>query len=535
MTSWKRCLTGFLILILLAAIVVSASPRTLAQESGGSATVVFSSDWGILDPAATAVTFARNIMQFIFDPLLRTDPATGEVVPGLAESFEVSEDGTVITLKLRSGVTFHDGTPLTAEAVKFSFDRIVDPELNSPMAAQITGNVASIETPDELTVVITLNEPFAPFLDSLTQVSLAPVSPTAVEALGADFGLQPVGTGPFKFVSMAPDEELVLARNEAYNWAPAFYDHQGPPYLEELRVLNVTEAATRMALIETGEVDVIYSPINRQVPDFENDPGFYVQYATRPGVPRVFVLNTERPPLDDPAVRRALAWAIDRERILNEVFEGIGGVAQGVITPGLAGFWAEGVDQWPGFDLERATSLLAEAGWTDTDGDGFLDKDGERFVLTYGQIPGFPFDQYTQIIAADLRKIGVELVPEAEEQAAYLADMRAGKWHMTGMLFAATDPDVLYIVAHSSSIDSAWNTARYNNPEVDALLEQARVTIDQAARAELYKQVQQIMLEEMPYIPYYLIQNAQIVNARLQGFKTDAQAFLDFYDAYIEE
>jgi peptide/nickel transport system substrate-binding protein len=279
--------------------------------------------------------------------------------------------------------------------VQFSLDRITDPELNSPMAAQITGNVATIETPDELTVVITLNEPFAPFLDSLTQVSLAPVSPAAVEELGADFGQSPVGTGPFRFVSTVPDEQVVLARNDDYAWAPDYYDNQGPPYLDELIVLNVPEASTRMALIETAEIDLVYNPISGQVAFFEDDPDFYVQYATRAGVPRVFVLNTEMPPMDDPVVRNAIAWAIDRERILSEVFSDIGEVARGVITPGLLGYWAEGEDQWPDYDLDRAAELLDEAGW-ELNADGLREKDGETLSLTYGQIPGFPFDQYAR-------------------------------------------------------------------------------------------------------------------------------------------
>jgi peptide/nickel transport system substrate-binding protein len=111
--------------------------------------------------------------------------------------------------------------------------------------------------------------------------------------------------------------------------------------------------------------------------------------------------------------------------------------------------------------------------------------------------------------------------------------MRAGRWHMTGMLFAATDPDVLFIIAHSSSIDEAWNTARYNNSEVDALIEAGRVTLDQEARAGIYREIQQIMAEELPYVPFYLIQNPHIITSRVQGFRTDSQAFLDFYETYI--
>ncbi len=524
-----------LVLCLLCCLLIVPFSGVMAQEpqSGGTLTFAFSSDWGVLDPAATTVTFARNIMRFVYDPLLRKDPATGAIVPGLAESFESSEDGTVITLNLRQDVTFHDGTPFNAESVRFSFERINDPELASPWAAAISGPVESLETPDDFTVVITLAEPFAPYLDSLTQIGLAPVSQAAVEEFGQDFGLNPVGTGPFRFVSTIPDEEVVLERNPDYNWGPSYADHEGPAYLDQIIVLNVEEGSTRMALVETGDVNLVYNPLINQLSSFADDPGFMVATAVRPGVPRVFVLNTEVFPFDDPATRQAVAWAVDRERMLNEVFDNIGAVPGGVLTRGLFGYWADGEADWPGYDLDRAAELLAEAGWEDTDGDGVVEKDGQPFSITYGQIPGFPFDQFGQIFVADLAKIGVEVSIENEEQAAYLADLRAGKWELAGMLFPATDPDVLFVIAHSSSIDAAWNTARYNNPDVDRLLAEGRVTLDQEARAAIYEEIQQIMLADMPYIPFYQIEQAFLMTSDVQGFKTDAQGFFDFYDTWF--
>ncbi len=521
------------LLCLLMVVLLIPALGIHAQTSGGTLRFAFNADWGVLDPAVTSTTFGRNILQFIYDPLLRKNPETGEIVPGLAESFESSEDGMTLTLHLRDGVTFHDGTPLTSAAVKFSFDRISDPALASPYAASIVGPVASIETPDDLTVVITLNAPFAPYLDSLTQAALAPVSPAAVEQYGADFGLNPVGTGPFRLVSNAPDEEVVLERNPDYNWAPDYYDHQGPAYLDGIVVLNVTDDSTRMSLVETGDVDLIYNPLINQLDFFRDDPAYTIATAIRPGVPRVVILNTEAFPFDDAATRRAVAWGIDRERLLAEVWSGIGNVPAGIITPNLLGFWADG--EWPGYDPDMALSLLAEAGWMDSDGDGILDKDGQAFSITWGQTPGFPSEQFGQIIVNDLAQLGIDVTIETEDQAAYLADIRAGKWQIASMLFAATDPDVLYTVAHSASIDAAWNTARYNNPDLDALLLQGRTTLDQTARAAIYQQAQEILLNDMPYIPFYQIDLAFVLSSRVQGFRTDAQGFFDFYETYFAE
>ncbi len=525
----------FLLVVLVLLLPLYSLSAQSTPVSGGTLTFAFNADWGVLDPAVTSTTFGRNILQFIYDPLLRKDPSTGAIVPGLAESFEASEDGKTITLHLRQGVIFQDGTPLNSAAVKFSFDRISDPALASPYAATIVGPVESIETPDDYTVVIHMKQPYAPYLDSLTQAALAPVSPAAVAQYGADFGLNPVGTGPFKVVSNSPDEEIVLARNEDYNWAPDFYDHQGPAYLEQLVVQNVTDDSTRMSLIETGDIDLIYNPLINQLDSFRDDPAYTIATAVRPGVPRSIILNTSRFPFDDVATRQALGWAVDRQRLLDEVWAGIGSIPSSILTPNLLGFWTEGAAQWPGYDPDKAAQLLADAGWSDSDGDGILDKDGHAFAITYGQTPGFPSETFGQIIVNDLTKLGISVTIENEDQAAYLADIRAGKWEIATFLFAATDPDVLYTVADSASIDSAWNTARYTNPEVDDLLAQGRTTLDQALRADIYKQVQTILLNDMPYIPFYQIDLAFILNSKVQGFRTDAQGFFDFYETYFSE
>jgi peptide/nickel transport system substrate-binding protein len=473
-------------------------------------------------------------MLFVYDPILRMNPETGEIVPGLAESYEIEND-VVITLKIREDVTFHDGTPLNAEAIKFSLDRVQDPDLKSPWAQTIAGPVESIEVTGEYTLVITLKKPFAPFLDSLTKTSLAPVSPAAVEKWGVNYAQHPTGTGPFMLKEEIPNERLVLVRNPDYNWAPDYYNHQGPVYLDELIVLNVAEDSTRMAMGESGEIDLIYNPLNRMLPDFEASPDFYIYYATRPGVPRVLVLNTERWPFDDPLVRRAVAHAIDKERILEETFEGIGAVAHNVLTPNLLGYCTECEATAPGYDPEKAKQLLAEAGWKDTNGDGILEKDGKEFRIDYGSIPGMPFDITDQIYQANLKAVGIVMTIEGEEQAAYLQHMREGKWNAAGMLFVATDPDVLYTVLHSSSIDAAWNTPRYNNPAMDALLEAGRTTLDQTARAKIYQDIQKLAWEDVPYVPYYVIKNAYVLNSRVQGFTTDIQAFLDFYDTWVTD
>lgn len=526
---------GLLCCALVAACSGSQSTTNTTASTpvkGGTITLALSAGWDVLDPAATAFTFSRQIMQFIYDPLLARDPKTSKIVPGLAQSFNVSSDGTTITLKIRGNVKFQDGTVCDADAVAFSLNRIQDPALKSPMAATISGPVQSIKAADSSTVVIALKKPFVPFLDSLTQVSLAPVSPTAVQKYGKDFGSHPVGTGPFMFQSQVPNDNVVLVRNPDYNWAPSFYQHQGAAYLDKVVIRNVPEDATRMALEQSGSIDVVYAPIVSQLPEYESNRKFYVVQATRPGMPRSFILNTAIWPFDDPKTRQAMPYAINKEQILKSAYGNIGGVADSILTPNVFGYSKSAGSTAPTYDVNKAKQLLADAGWK-PGSDGILVKDGKRFSITYGSQNTTSFNIQDQILQANLKAVGIDMQIQDEEQAAILDDIRRGKWPMSTMLFAATDPDVLYTVLYSKSIGTAWNTAKYSNSQMDALLDQGRTELDQTKRADIYAQAQKLVLQDVPYIPFYNIKNPYIVNARVHNFGYDIQAFWVLYDTWV--
>jgi len=526
---------GLLCCALLAACGSSQTTSNTTATTpvkGGTITLALSAGWDVLDPAATAFTFSRQIMQFIYDPLLARDPKTSKIVPGLAQSYNVSSDGTTITLKIRGNVKFHDGTVCDADAVAFSLNRIQDPALKSPMAATISGPVQSIKATDSSTVVITLKKPFAPFLDSLTQVSLAPVSPTAVQKYGKDYGSHPVGTGPFMFQSQVPNDNVVLVRNPDYKWAPSFYQHQGAAYLDKVVIRNVPEDATRMALEQSGAIDVVYAPIVSQLPEYQNNRKFSVVQATRPGMPRSFILNTAIWPFDDPKTRQAMPYAINKEQILKSAYGNIGGVADSILTPNLFGYSKATGSTAPSYDANKAKQLLADAGWK-PGSDGILVKDGKRFSITYGSQNTTSFNIQDQILQANLKAVGIDMQIQDEEQAAILDDIRRGKWPMSTMLFAATDPDVLYTILHSKSIGTAWNTSKYSNPQMDALLDQGRTELDQTKRADIYAQAQKLVVQDVPYIPFYNIKNPYIVNARVHNFGYDTQAFWVLYDTWV--
>lgn len=527
-------------LALLAVASASAGPArhaaapdaAQAPRPGGTMTIGLSAGFDPLDPATTSNTLARLTMKFIYDTLLQRDPKTGEIVPSLARSYNVTKDGKIITIRLRTGVTFHDGTRFDAQSVVFSINRILDPKTRSPHRASIVGPVRRIRALNPQTIRIVMNYPFSPFLDTLTQVGFAPVSPTAVRRWGTDFARHPTGTGPFMVESVTPGDRVTMVRFPRYNWAPSFERRNGQAYLARVVVRVVPEDATRMALGRSGDIDLVYAPIFSQLASLRGNSQFAVRPAPRSGVPRSFIFNTSRWPFDDVKVRQAVAHAINKAQILAAAYGGNGSVAANILTPGLFGYSQAAAKLVPPFNPARARQLLQQAGWT-AGSDGVLVKNGQRFSITYGtSTPGTSFQITSQIVQANLKEIGIEAKIESEAVAAYLEDIRAGKWHLADFLFAASDPDVLFTILHSSSINAAWNTSRYKSAQMDRLLLQARQALDSKARASLYAQIQNIVMTQLPYVPYYNITQPFIVNTRIQGLTIDGQGFYDLYNAW---
>ena len=363
---------------LVAALAVTFfATRAPAQPvAGGDFTFGYSSSFvDILDPHVTSQSVSHFIMLNIFDPLvsLRAD---GQVFPGLAESWTSSPDGLVWTFKLKQGVKFHDGTPLNAEAVKFSFDRMVDPETKSRQAGvALRGFYDRSEVVDANTVRIVLKKPKASFLTVISQAFFAPVSPKAVKELGAEFGRHPVGTGPFKFVEWVQNQHVKLVRNPDYNWGPS-YLHKGPANFATLTFRQIPDAGARLAALESGQVDAIDLPPTHQIMRLKADPRFQVKSAPQPGMPWGWPMNTKRAPTNDLKVRQAMIYALDREGLVRSVHQGVFKPAYGPLTPATFAYNPAVEKMYP-YDPKKAEALLDEAGWK-KGADGMRAKDGVR-------------------------------------------------------------------------------------------------------------------------------------------------------------
>jgi len=491
-----------------------------------------------IDPHVNVSSELGIPLTSVYDTLVWQD-LDGKFVPGLAESWEVSEDGLTYTFHLRQDVKFHDGAPFNSQAVKSNLDRIVDPQTKSQKAVFMLGPYDHAEVVDDYTVKVYLKEPFAPLLDSLSQVYLGMASPAAIEKWGLDYQMHQVGTGPFMFKEYVPKDHLTLTRNPDYNWPPAVFGHQGAAYLQEVEFRFFVEPATRVLALEAGEAHIMGEMPPQDAQRLSDDPGFQLIPAALPGTPLQIFLNTERPPTDDLSVRQALVYATDREAIVMAIFKNLSPVAHSplnAVTIGAAAKtmpYDEEVAGLYNYNPELAKDLLKEAGWVDVDGDGVLEKDSqplrvEAYLMGWGFMP-----EVAQLVQAQFKAVGVEMQSQVVAYPAALEAAREGKHNLIPFALSSSDPDILRTFFHS---EGGFNWAKVRAPRLDALLEEGARTLDPEKRKEIYAEAQQIIMAEALIIPIRDYVNINAASAQVKGLRYDSRGWFPWlYDVYLAE
>ena len=467
--------------------------------------------WGIeqgfvtLDPADRGSAPDAHFEELIFDRLIQRpdhfnlDGTVPEWRPGLATSWSANADGTVWTFNLRQGVEFHKGYgPFTGDDVKFSFDRMADPANNFPRQGEYN-MVREIVIVDDYTVEMRLVEPFAPFLLYIAiQEGGKIVSRRAVEEMGnAQFAQNPIGTGPYVFESAVPGGEIVVVANEAY-WG-------GRPEVDVARLVVIPDQSVQALAMLRGEVDWIRirdSTIYRQL---LGQPGIQIiRHPTAAFQNWEVWLNTERGPLGDKRVRHAMLHALDREAMVEAFIPDLSaGTAWTFVRPSHVGQLPR--EELPAyeFDPEKARQLLAEAGYAN----GFT-------VSTVAINQAFMTDMLTAMKEywAD---VGITLEIEVLDIAAWNARLAAGDFDMwVGSSGRAEIDQVLFNYHSANPPSSRGNYSRYNNPWVDNLIELQRATLDVEARANIIRELQQIIMEDLPVLPIVYIQDVTAVSDR---------------------
>jgi len=475
-----------------------------------------------LDPHRVTAVNDFRILVNLYEGLVRFSDGTLEVEPALADSWEISEDGTTYTFTLRDGVTFHDGTPFDAEAVKFNFDRMLDE--NHPYhdtgpfpLSFFFSAIEETEVIDDRTVAFHLAEPYAPLLSNMAYPTGLIVSPTAVMEHGADYGRNPSGTGPFQFAVWEANRQVALERNEDY-WG-------GAPELRGVVFRPITDANARVNEMLAGGIDLMVEVPPDMVAQFDEDPDFTMYEQAGPHL-WFLILNLREGPFTDQRMRQAANYAINKEAIVTEVLQGTATVAASPIPPAFAWAYNEDLQPYP-YDPDRARELIAEAGYGDGAEVTFLVTEGGSGMLD-------PVAMGTAI-QADLADVGIDANIETYEWNTFLGIVNPGlegRGDMAEMAWMTNDPDTLPFLALRTGAfpeEGGFNSGYYSNPEVDALLEQARVSTDQNERADLYRQVQAIVYEDAPWVFVANWQQNAVSTDAVSGFALQPSFLLDLY------
>jgi peptide/nickel transport system substrate-binding protein len=507
----KRLHVSWLLALILVLLLAACSGNEEAGDSGeggetaeadkAGGTLVYGrgADSVSLDPINVTDGESIRVTHNIFETLLEYDQNL-ELQPKLATEYESSEDGLTWTFQLREGVKFHDGTDFNAEAVVFNFERWMDPEnphhqgefpyypfLYGGFKGDENHLIEHVKATGEHELEIKLKRKTAPFLSYLAISMFGIASPAAIEEYGAALDEHPVGTGPFMFEEWTRNNTITLAKNPDY-WM------EGKPYLDQVIYQVIPENAARLNALQTGEIDVLDGMNATDTTAVEGSDG--LELLKRPSFNIGYMaLNTEKEPFNDPLVRKAINMAINKDEIVDAFYNGLAETATSPLPPSLWGY-DESLEKYE-YNVEEAKKLLKEAG---------LENGFKTTLYTMSNPrPYMPEPmKIAEAVQADLAEIGIEAEIISMEWATYLEDTKAGKHDMAmyGWTGVMADPDnFLYPnLSQTNAAVPAQNIAFYKSEEFTSLITEARETIDQDKRIELYKQAQQLFQEDAPWV-----------------------------------
>ncbi len=517
---------------LLSLTLVAIFLTGCGSSSARSDTLIYaqSEDPKTLDPINTDIAEAVHVITNVFDTLVTYHDETSEIVPSLAEKWETSDDGLAWTFHLRSGVKFHDGTELNAEAVKVSLERMLSAEhpLVYDAARPYRNSVAmvnAVETPDEQTVVLRLKHPSAVLLSNLAMFSASIVSPAALKKHGRNTAELPVGTGPFKLRKWARDQQLVLER---------FDDHwRGAPKLKHVIFVPVRESASRLQRLERGEIDLADNLAPSELDLLAKNPRTTVQEQDAMNV-AYLTMQTEKPPLNSRKVRQAIWLAIDKQEVIDVGYSGHAQPAKTMVPATMWSHHAALVDR--PFDRAEAKKLLA----------GAAEENGFSLPITLSlSIPNqarayMPRPiELASLIKDSLRPIGIEVHVVGRDVNQHFDALMKGEHQLglAGWNSDNADPDnFLYTLLDRDNIgDDGNNLSRWRNDRFHELMLTGQREMDKDKRLAQYREAQQIVLAEAPVVPLVHTKLRTAHVSRLKGYRLHTTGLVRLRHAHFED
>ncbi len=490
--------------------LAAGSAQAQQPKYGGTLTVGLAQDPLMVDPIRTGTFTERQFATPVYESLFDID-AKGNAVPFLAESYTVSDDQKTWRLKLRSGIKFHDGTVLDANAVVANLERTRNPE-NRCRCLTSLEDVVDVRAIDAQNVEIVLKRPNAAMATILADAAGVMVSPTAFKARPKEISTNPVGTGPFKFVEWIRGSRYVVEKNPDY-WQP------GKPYLDKLVFRGIQNTVTLEAAFQSGQTDILFQPSFRFVSQMEANKAYTVLHPAGFGSEGVY-FNLQVPPLDDIRVRQAVAHAIDRDLLRKTLAYGVPTLAYSPFGPGMN--VPQPQDSYPKYDLEKAKALIADYGKP------------VAFTFQYNNTP--TTNQFAQSLQEMWGKAGIKVELEPLDQNRLVQNMSSKQFVSALYRFTGrADPHYnSYTFFHSQFADvtPSQNYGGYKNPKVDALLDQGMATIEPDKRMAIYGEVAKMLAQDLPYAFTYNVTDSIIVNKKAKGITVIPDGLVRFANVW---
>jgi peptide/nickel transport system substrate-binding protein len=487
---------------------------------GGTLNIGLGTDAAIIDPSITGSSITAVITRNIVDSLVG-QAEDNSFAPWLAERWEINGENTAYTFHLRQGVTFSDGTQLDAAAVKYNFDRILDPKTTSSYAKSLLGPVDKIETPDNRTVVISYRQPFAPLLQGLSLPYLGIQSPSYLQKATSTTNTV-VGSGPYVLDSFVKGSGSKLTRRADYNWGPGYAAHTGPAHFNEIDFKYLPEASVRLGALASGQVQAIDAVPPANYRSVQGNGKLQVVTKENPGVNSSYFLNTSKGPFQDLKVRQAFQSAVNVASAVKAAYLGTLKPADNILGPSTLYYDASVSNKW-GFDLVKANRLLDEAGWEKKDAEGFRTKAGQRLSVHYvydSAAVGASDVTLAQAVQYQVRQAGFDFQLT-----------NANEYDLVSFYYVRAEPDILRTVFHSAYAPP--NGSDFSRvASVDEKLSKA-IGAGGAERKRLYTEIQTEIVEQAYAVPLFVAAYQLGASKKLLGISWATNAKPNFYDAWL--
>jgi peptide/nickel transport system substrate-binding protein len=522
--------TSAVVVVLLLGLM--SAPGPAAPTDQALVVVISSADYDNFDPHKSAFEESYFVFMNIFDPLLWLGPDL-KIYPGLATEWRSEDGGRAWVLKLRKDVKFHDGSRFNAQVAKFNFDRMANPA-NKGRAFELLGPYAGTEVIDNYTIRVKFKSAHALFPYNLTLSFMSMVSMEAVKKFGNDqFVKHLIGTGPFRFVREVLKVETTLEVNPAYNWGPSFAKHKGPARFRRLVFRFIAEDETRLITLRSGQAHIIEAVPPAAVKGLRESKDFAVHVIPRYGIARSLHFNVDLPPTSDIALRRAVVHAIDRVTLAKAVLQSVYPVSYTFLVPATK-YYDKSLESKVAYDPELAKRILEEGGWK-LGADGVREKDGRKARIFTATFPGFQAEAPLEFVQAALKEIGIQLDIRVMTGEAMLEGMakRASTFNAAFIGWYDPDPTLVLYRFYSSKNANISLFSHYSSPELDALLNTAGSTVNEAEKERAIKQIQRIVVDNALAAALYA--NAAVYAARstVKNIAFDPRAHPLLYDVQL--